>query len=1140
LGSESNREKQLFNQSSCCVSRLEKLRRESRETAKARQATGCRHGKEEYQMKRSLDLGLRSALICLLAIGLVAGAYGQITGGLRGTVSDPTGAAIPKATVTLTSVDTKATRTQSVNGSGEFTFELLPIGQYEVKIESDGFSTSVTQAEVRTGEETLVNFKLEIGQVSQTVEVSTAVAQVDTENAQLQMAVTGQAIQEIPVNRNPNLFALTAPGVAPVTQNNSFLGSGSFNANGGRGRGNNITVDGITATDVSVTGTGGPLSPLNFSSIKEVKVITNNFSAEYGRNSSSQVLYITKGGTNQIHGEAYEYMYNTLLNARSFFDQTGQANVDKENTYGFEVGGPLYIPKVLNGKNRFFWHTDYEGYKKRGVGQAVIANVPTPAQLSAITDPTSLALAKQYQIPTSPTGTLPENAPNTTNTWEFSVRGDVVLGSKDTLWSRYAVYNSAQAATSLTFLGGHSNLPFFGASSTNHPRQATIGETHIFGTSAVNEFRFGFGQSKPGFPIQTPYSLGPEIQFSDGSVTPMGVANLLPQGREQRTYQYTDNFTINRGAHILKAGFEWYHLEADSFLDSNVRGTYLFANWAAFAGGQPTTYTQSFGSSVRQNRVENAFWFVQDDWKVSRRLTVNLGVRIEFAGGPTEANGLISNLDLNNHTAFGAAGAGPLGLLVTGQPSFKSNYNPAPRFGFAYKLTDDGKTVVRGGYGIAYDFVYLNPITNQRTLPPLIYSGSLTGVSSFTGGNSYANLVAGNGDLQKTLLGAVGQLNPTFKNFGAISPAIDDNLDNPQVQQWSLGVERELPGNLVVKATYVGTKGTYLQRTRPINLVGAPPAPATSLADEQARLSQFTSAVAGLSGNTSVSFSDRFDPRYNAVNLVESSANSSYNALQLEAQKRFSRNYFVHVAYSFAHSLDDSSDPLNVLINDSFAQQNPNNNRNNHGPSQFDLRHTLSVSHTWEMPFFRGSTNRLLRGGLGGWSFSGISTFRTGYPVNIFGGSTPAALGSMTDVNQFLGTGNNVTRPNAAGPITNFDPKPTGSAGSPSGTTVVNGVPISNYAISLGLSQPFLGNFGNLGRNVLRLNGQTNFDWNLYKNFHFAERVNFQIRGEFYNIFNLHAFQQMTSQLITSPLFGQYNTVSLNSRTIQVGARLVF
>ena len=1076
----------------------------------------------------------RLLAVALFGILSCAGLHAQITGGLRGTVSDASGGALPKATVTLTSIDSSQVRTQTANSSGEFSFDLLNTGNYQIKAEAPGFSAGQASTEVKTGEIASINFKLEIGTVTQVVEISTAVARIDIENSQLQTSITGQAVQEIPVGRNPNLFALTAPGIAPVSANNSFLGSGSFNSNGGRGRGNNIMVDGITATDVSVTGTGGPLGPLNFSSIKEVKIITNNFSAEYGRNSSAQVLYITKGGTNALHGELYEYFQNDKLNARSFFDRSGSPSIIRANTYGFEVGGPVFIPKFFDGRNKLFWHADYEGFKRRGVGAAVIANVPTPALLATVTDPTSLALLKQYNVPTSPSGTLPESAPNSSNTYQVGVRGDVVLGKKDTLWARYSIFDSVTNSSGLTFI--NSNLPFFGAGSANHPRQASLAETHLFGTIAVNEFRFGFGQSKPSFPIQTPYPLGPQLSFSDGSVTGLGVSSVLPQGREQETYQYSDNFSVSRGKHNFKFGGEWYNLNADSFFDSNVRSSLTFATFATFAAGQPSTYSQNFGNSVRANRVRNISAFAQDDWKVTRNLTLNLGVRLEFAGGPTEANGLISNLNLDNKTAFGAAGSGPLGLLETGKPSFNSNYNWAPRLGFAWQPYGDQKTVIRGGYGYSDDFVFLNPITNQRFLPPLIYAASLSGVGNFTGGNSYANFLAGNADLQKSTAGQVGSLSTTAKNFGAISPAIAQNLRNPQVQQRSLGIQHEFAASVVLKVTYVGTKGTFLPRTRPVNLVASLPAPATSFADQTARLSQFTAAVAGQNGNTTT-FSNRIDPRYNAVNYVESSAASNYNSLQVELQKRFSSHFFANLAYTWSHSIDDNSDVLGVLQNDTSAQQNPNDNRNNRSSSQFDLRHTLAITHTWETPFFRNSNNRLVRGALGGWSFAGISSYHTGFPINIFAGAT---VGGMTDPLQYLGTGNNVDRPNAAGPISNFNPQPAGSAGAPTGTTVVNGVAISNYAIGLGLSQPLVGNFGTLPRNILRVNSQTNFDWDIYKNFHFTERVNFQIRAEFYNIFNQHAFQGMTSSNITSASFGQYNTVSQNARSGQLGARIVF
>jgi hypothetical protein len=1063
-----------------------------------------------------------SALAVVFFLGCLV-LQAQITGELRGTVSDPTGGAIPKATVTLTNLETRQTRTLSASSEGEFSFNLLGIGSYEVEAVAAGFSPEKAQAQVRTGETSTVAFKLSLGQQSQALLVTDAVAQVDTENSQLQTSFTGVAIQEIPVGRNANLFVLGVPGIAPVSANNSFLGSGSFNANGGRGRGNNIMVDGITATDVSTTGTGNVTGPLNFSSIKEVKIITNNFDAEYGRNSSSQVLYITKGGTNDLHGEVYEYLQNDKLNARAFFDRSGKPVIVRQNQYGFEVGGPVFIPKLFDGRNKLFWHVDYEGLKRRGVSAPVIANLPTPAQLATITDPTSLAIANQYKLPSSPTGTAPFSAPNTTNTWEVAERGDVVIGKNDTLWARYGVYNTLSNSAGNTFLG--SNLPYFGAANANHPREASLAETHVLGSTMVNEFRFGFGQSKPSFPIQTPYPLGPAIAFADGSVTGLGVSSNLPQGREQRTYQYTDNFTITRGAHNIKAGFEWYHLEADSFLDNNVRSTLTFATFAAFAAGQPSSYLQDFGTSARANRVENAFGFIQDDWKVTRNLTLNLGVRLEFAGGPTEANGLISNLNLNNQTAFGAAGAGPLGLLEAGKPSFHSNWNPAPRIGFAYQPFGDLKTVIRGGYGVAYDFVFLNPITNQRFLPPLIYAASLAGVGSFTGANSYANFYAGTAALQTSTASQVGSLSTTVKNFGAISPAIAQNLASPQVQQWSLGAERQLMNNMVLKVTYVGTKGTYLPRTHPINLLANQPAPATSLADQTARLSQFTSATQGLNGN-STTFSNRLDPRYNAVNYVESSANSSYNSLQVELHKRFGTHFFANLAYTWAHSIDDNSDVLGVLLDDTAAQQNPNDNRNNRASSQFDLRHTLSVTHTLEEPFFLHSHNFLARTLLGGWAFAGITSWHSGFPVNIFAGST---VGGLTDPLQYLGTGNNVDRPNVAGPIVNFNPQPAGSAGAP-----------SNYAQSLGLSQPLLGNYGTLGRNVLRLNGQTEFDMNMYKNFHVSERVYFQLRGEFYNLFNNHAFQTMTSSLITSPFFGQYNAVSQNARTGTVAARIVF
>lgn len=217
-----------------------------------------------------------------------------------------------------------------------------------------------------------------------------------------------------------------------------------------------------------------------------------------------------------------------------------------------------------------------------------------------------------------------------------------------------------------------------------------------------------------------------------------------PKAASGKAYEFTDNFTLIKGAHNFKFGGQYYYLQADSVFDALARPVFQFASFAAFGTGTPAVYQQRIGNSNRNNRVNNIFSYVQDDWKVSRNLTVNLGLRMEFAGGPTEVDGRISNLNLNNNAAYGAAGGGPFGLMESGKPSFQSNYNWGPRLGFAWTPFGDQRTVIRGGYGVAYDFIFLNPITNQRFLPPLMITASLTG-GGITGANSFAALAGGTG-----------------------------------------------------------------------------------------------------------------------------------------------------------------------------------------------------------------------------------------------------------------------------------------------------------------------------------------------------------------------------------------------------------
>jgi hypothetical protein len=337
---------------------------------------------------------------------------------------------------------------------------------------------------------------------------------------------------------------------------------------------------------------------------------------------------------------------------------------------------------------------------------------------------------------------------------------------------------------------------------------------------------------------------------------------------------------------------------------------------------------------------------------------------------------------------------------------------------------------------------------------------------------------------------------------------------------------------MVAKASYVGTKGNFLPRTRSLNLIGNKPAPATSFEDETNRLAQFQAANAGSTGGAT-SYSNRLDPRYNEINYVESSANSTYHGVQLEIQKRFS-DIFLHANYTYGKSIDDNSDVLGVLINDSASQQNPLNNRDNRAVSQFDIRQRFVASWQWTPGWGKSSSMWAVRHLLAGWAVSGITSLRSGFPVNFDSGAR-RGIASLA----LTGIVNGPVRPNSTGAF-EFTPKPTGSEGSYNARAAATAPqPISNYAASLGLSQPLLGNYGTLGRNTHRLNGEVNQDLIFSKNFSAWEQSYFQIRAELYNAFNNTSFQDVDRN-ITGPTFGNYSTTTGPGRFIQLGARFVF
>jgi hypothetical protein len=1050
------------------------------------------------------------AILACLSTSLFA----QITGDIFVTVTDRSGAVIPNATITLKNLETGAVRTATTAGDGSVRFTLLNTGRYEVQAEAGGFGGAKSQTNVSSGQVQELKFGLEVATTRQEVVVTDSAVQINTVNAQLATTTTTKEVANLPLNTSTAGIlglAQTAPGVSPFPpqDNNGFQGFGNFNVNGGRGRGNNITLDNATATDVSISGSVG-LGTVPLDGIQEVNFITNNFSAEFGRNANSQFQIITKSGSNEFHGSVFEFFRNDKLNARDYFDRTGKATITRDNRFGTALGGRLI-------KDKLFWFGTGEWNYIRGAGGTRIATVPTPAQVASITDPTSRRLWEASNGVSSPSGTVSNQAPNFTDSWAYSAKINWNISEKDSFFGRIGQNDTAGTNTGLTFVS--SNLLGNGALLAGRDTNATASYTRTFTPRMVYNFLASYGRSTPDFAAAAT-NLQPYINFLDATAD-LNTWTGGPQGRTQNTYQYLNTVTYTLGTHTFKGGYEFNRIQSNSYFESVVRGQYNFANFAAFAAGTPTSYSQRFGNSVRGTRVSSHFAFFQDDWRVSRTLTLNLGLRFEGNLGATEVNGILSNLNLNSTAAMGGAGTGPLGAFEVVDKASQNQYNWAPRVGLSWN-PGGGKWAIRTGYGLAYDFAFLNPITNLRFAPPFMY---LLTESAFQGGNSYAALANYSAPFQASGQALVGSFGTTIRNFGSVA-AVDQNLRNPQIHQWNFTVERDLAG-IVMRAGYVGTKSNYLQLTRTPNTVPASQIPVSnSPAEEQANLARYLAIQAGANpGPTQPT--NRLDPRFGYLTLVESGGNANFHSFQFSAQKRFAKGFTFNAAYTWSKSIDNASDALGILINDVQVAQNPDNWRENRAVSAHDMPHRFVLSHVWDLPWFKNSDNGLLKHTLGGWQFSGIFQVNSGLPQNIITGQRLGLLDTSLRVNNPVA--NHTIRPNISGPLNfEFRPDPGAGANNP------------NLAANSGMTFPLLGQTGNMGRNVLRQNGMTLFDWTVGKEFRITERYRFQLQGQIFNVFNNTSFTLPGALLNTPANFGYYQATNTLSRNIQINARFLW
>lgn len=1079
----------------------------------------------------------KAAVVFVLASVWAPAQY--TTGRIDGSVFDATGAAAPGTLLTLKNLGTNAGRAYSVDDTGSYSFTAVPPGSYELTATREGFTPATVNLRVSSSQTTTHNFTLIVAGQTEAVSV-TAEASPDLRVSEALRSATRNTleVQTLP-SQGRNIVALVtlSPGVTPTFSPRggnlttiSIAQAGQLNANGGRSKATSHQLDFTDANDWEFGGIALATQPTP-DMLQEVRLLTNNWSAEYGVKASAQVIMITRSGSNSLHGSAYNFLQNAALNARDYFDVTGRPNPIRQNFFGFSAGAPAVRDKT-------FLFGGYEARRTRGAGTTQIFSVLSDTARAAVEDPTVrsiLNLLPPAQTATSNPliGTLALQTTTPSDSDQFILRGDQYFSDAHSLTMRYF----QNLGTSVNRTAG--SLPGFDATFDPRGRNAMVADTWVLSAHSTNELRLAYGRASALF---TP-ERDPTPRFSVPGLAGFGTVQSWPQGRTFSVYQVNDVFSHASGGHVMRAGFDLRHIQDNSVNDSNRRGIFSFGDLQTFLAGSPSSFTQLFGHTYRGFRMNFHGAFVQDDWKVSPSLTLNLGFRYEYQGGLSEVHGLQSVLDTSLTAPIGAAGTGALGGFRSESPVILGNsVLPAPRFGFAWNPRT-GRWVLRGGYGIYFDSMIFNGLQAGRTTPPANYTGTLSGANSFTGSNSFAALLAGTSEFQRTfnaLLGGFG----TAANLGSIT-STEPDLRNPYMQHFSFGVQRRLTESLVADVSYVGTKGTALTTFGPANSVIDRPRPASDLLDETTRAEQFQQAFARQNG----AGNSRIDPRFNDVNLLRDNGSSTYHSLQIEVRKSLSAGLQLHAAYTWSKSIDNASDysPGQAITDRSYAQDQFNY-RAERAVSQFDIPHRFLLSHVWQLPFYR--TQRGVVGRLfGGWTWASINQWQSGTPYTIVSGPrTVISLNGspvpIIDVN-LDGQGSGIEAGARASCVSGGSSFRFGGAIPPTNERAVNGAPnTANFRYV----QPLLGNHGTCGRNTERLNDLLNFDWTFSRNIRFREAGPrhsgpwvLEFRADFFNIFNVPYLTAAGDDFrsLASPNFGVANAAGA-ARRLQMALRLTF
>ncbi len=1022
-------------------------------------------------MRQSLVFTLLLAVLFLSATQLPAQ---TATGVITGSLTDSTGAVIPSAKVTLTDQQTNQAREQMSNESGIYEFRALPRGNYTLSAELDGFKKEeVTGIQLTVAQTLRLDVQMEVGALTEQVTVEATAGLVQVGDANLSQVIDEKRVRELPLNgRNFMQLAFLSSGIvtagrASATQRQANYGP-AFSAGGQRDNTTTVLVDGIEISGMELN--NYPYAIPSLESVGEFRVQTSGASAEFGGNSGAFVNVVSRRGSNDLHASLFEFLRNDTLDARNFFDRTGKAAPNKRNQFGFFVSGPVRLPGY-NGKDKTFFMGSWEWQRQRN-GTTSTALVPTLAEragdLSAsgvqLVHPISKAIIPNNIIPQSdlssvgrglmnlyPEPNSPDPARNFVNAplrkYDFSVpsfRIDHQLTQENNLFWRATItepddIGPGQALTQA--------FPYDAVQTERHVHYA-LGDVHMFSPTLINEFNVGFVRMNrtrnsadsfirdwvselgiQGIPTQ-PLTYGaPAVIIAGHPQAGFSTNNAFFQWITQST-QFVDNLSMVRGNHTFKVGGNFQKKQLNSTQWGAPNGNYSFTGvytttppvtgsptrLAAIADtlyGYPATYAVQTTPFEQRFRYSNASWYVQDDWRASPRLTLNFGLRWEYAGKPTDMFDRLATFDLATGTQLFPGQSGVPRNLINAD-----NNNYGPRFGFAWRTFGTDSLVIRGAYGVFYSPPIGNDFRSRGFQDPFAFQvnrpyrpeSTTTPIPTYTAQDPTA------GSDRQTNLSRAG---------------VDRNLRDAYVQQWNLSIQKLLSTNTLWEVAYRGSKSAKLITNLNYNEINPnPPQP-----PDFARIFPY--------------------PNLAGVGIMESRAGGNYHAMTSRLERRYSNGLTFLANYTFSKTLTDvDSSTVGVAIGaGSFGANTIKNLRDNYGPAVFDRPHQFNLSVVYELPFFKDgpAATRML---LGGWQVAPIWTAYTGAyltPGNFNAPNTGSRPDALSNPNLSRGD-RTIERWFDTDAIRNAQPGVFGNAGK----GIIQGSGVNNWDVSISKNFDFL------------------------------------------------------------------------------------